>query len=96
MNDFKYFDDILTAVESLSSDQYEDDLVELAYQSAVRSKEWEISIDRIEDELLSSAEYVGIDCSTAQFDICQGISDGLNALGAYCRLRDSYPMKQEK
>ena len=97
MNNFKYFDDIIAAVEALSGDEIENGLlVELSYQSAVSAKDWGIPVDQMRPELIKAAKRSGLDHNDAAYDVNDGLADGLNALGAFCRLRDSHSMKQQE
>ena len=95
MYEFTDFDEVLEAVEMLSEDAVDaGELVELAYYSGAMAREWEMCFDRLQMELLLAAGQANINADTAWYDIKQGLTDGMEATRAFCRLRTGHPIKR--
>ena len=97
MYNFKHFDQVLEAVETLSPKAVEaGELLELAYYAGAMARQWEMSIDQLQMELLLAAGYSHIDVDVSWYDIKQGITDGMEATKAFCRLRTGHPARKTK
>lgn len=92
---FKYFDQLLERVESLTTEDVDNGLlVDLAYYAAVNSREWGVCADQMRVDLTYASEIAGIDTEAAIFDVNDGLHLGLAAVKGYCNLRESHPAKQ--
>ena len=95
MYDFKHFDQVLEAVETLSDEAVSaGELEELAYYAGAMAREWKIPVDKLQLQLLLSCRHAGIEAGDAWFDVKLGLTDGLQATETFCRLRAGHPMKQ--
>ena len=92
---FECFDQVLAAVEKLTPEDVENgQLEELSYYAGTMARDWQIPADKMQLQLMLSCGQAGIEAGDTWFDVKLGLTDGLRASRAYCRLRDSHPMKQ--